>query len=419
MGGGVGMSAHAAHRIVTERSAVAMPEVGIGFFPDVGVSFFLARSPGAAGAYLALTGKPHGCRRRDLLRACRQPYSRREGPCRDAGGARPIAAAQRRSRVASPARCRRCPRQTCGSAGHGSTAASRRSGRGHRRSARRAAAGEAATALAAMGKMSPTSLKVTLRNFRDAAAFEEVEKSFQQDYRIALACIAGHDFIEGIRATICRQGPQAGVAAGQNRRRDGGDRRSALPIRRRTANWHIRSWRRPAMAQHWIYRSRKHGRADGRQSRQVGRPVWASTSAAARARQQLRTACRSSPSARPRVEDADIVVSMLPAGEHVLSVWKDVVPHARKGALFIDCSTIDVATRGRRRPSAAAPAWPRSTRPVSGGVGGAKAATLTFMVGGSSGCICARPASARTHGQTHRALRGVPATVRSRKSATT
>ena len=46
MGGGVGVSAHASHRIVTERSAVAMPEVGIGFFPDVGASFLLAQSAG-------------------------------------------------------------------------------------------------------------------------------------------------------------------------------------------------------------------------------------------------------------------------------------------------------------------------------------------------------------------------------------
>ena len=60
----------------------------------------------------------------------------------------------------------------------------------------------ARTALAAMQKMSPTSLKVTLRNIRAAVSFKRVEQSFQQDYRIALACIAGHDFVEGIRAQI-------------------------------------------------------------------------------------------------------------------------------------------------------------------------------------------------------------------------
>ncbi len=61
---------------------------------------------------------------------------------------------------------------------------------------------KAQVALAAMQKMSPTSLKVTLRNVRDATGFNRVEESFRQDYRIALACISGHDFIEGIRAQI-------------------------------------------------------------------------------------------------------------------------------------------------------------------------------------------------------------------------
>ena len=56
MGGGVGLSAHASHRIVTERSSVAMPEVAIGYFPDVGACFLLARAPGSVGTYLALTG---------------------------------------------------------------------------------------------------------------------------------------------------------------------------------------------------------------------------------------------------------------------------------------------------------------------------------------------------------------------------
>src|SRR5690242_11383688 len=60
MGGGVGLSVHAAHRVVTERSAIGMPEVGIGFFPDVGASFLLARAPGMVGTYLALTGQRVG-----------------------------------------------------------------------------------------------------------------------------------------------------------------------------------------------------------------------------------------------------------------------------------------------------------------------------------------------------------------------
>jgi 3-hydroxyisobutyrate dehydrogenase len=87
--------------------------------------------------------------------------------------------------------------------------------------------------------------------------------------------------------------------------------------------------------------------------------------------------------ARSALDDADVVITMLPGGEQVLSVWNDIVPQARAGTLLIDCSTIDVASAREAHALAAARGLATLDAPVSGGTGGAKAATLTFMVGGS------------------------------------
>jgi 3-hydroxyisobutyrate dehydrogenase len=87
-------------------------------------------------------------------------------------------------------------------------------------------------------------------------------------------------------------------------------------------------------------------------------------------------------SARKAVAKAEIVITMLPAGRHVIAAWADILPAAKTGALFIDSSTIDVESARRAHQAAAAAGMPCLDAPVSGGVGGASAATLTFMAGG-------------------------------------
>jgi 3-hydroxyisobutyrate dehydrogenase len=89
-------------------------------------------------------------------------------------------------------------------------------------------------------------------------------------------------------------------------------------------------------------------------------------------------------SASATVENADVVITMLPAGEHVVSVWNEIVPRARQGTLLIDCSTVDVESARKAHALAGARGIATLDAPVSGGVGGAKAATLTFMVGGAA-----------------------------------
>ena len=82
------------------------------------------------------------------------------------------------------------------------------------------------------------------------------------------------------------------------------------------------------------------------------------------------------------VKGAEVVITMLPAGKHVLSVWQEVVPAMAKGALIIDCSTIDVENAKQAHALAAKHGIGSIDAPVSGGTGGAKGATLTFMCGG-------------------------------------
>ncbi|MGA2794116.1 MAG: 3-hydroxyisobutyrate dehydrogenase [Roseiarcus sp.] len=94
-------------------------------------------------------------------------------------------------------------------------------------------------------------------------------------------------------------------------------------------------------------------------------------------------------SARAAVAEADVVITMLPAGHHVIDVWSDILPAAKPGALFIDSSTIDVESARRAHEAAAAAAMPCLDAPVSGGVGGATAGTLTFMAGGSQAAFAA------------------------------
>jgi 3-hydroxyisobutyrate dehydrogenase len=114
----------------------------------------------------------------------------------------------------------------------------------------------------------------------------------------------------------------------------------------------------------------------------AGREVIAfdlNTEAMARAKEQGMSAAGSAAEA---VNDADIVITMLPAGKHVSEVYlESILPNARKDALLIDCSTIDVDTARTVARDAAMQGFRAADAPVSGGTAAASGGTLTFMVG--------------------------------------
>ncbi len=95
--------------------------------------------------------------------------------------------------------------------------------------------------------------------------------------------------------------------------------------------------------------------------------------------------CSRAASAAEAVTGAEAVVTMLPAGKHVASVYEgDVFPNAAPGTLLLDCSTIDVATARANIEAATAKGLVAVDAPVSGGIAAANAGTLTFMVGGTA-----------------------------------
>ena len=101
----------------------------------------------------------------------------------------------------------------------------------------------------------------------------------------------------------------------------------------------------------------------------------------------VKAGCTGAKDTHEAVKDADVVVTMLPAGKHVRMVYGDpggVFETAKPGTLFIDCSTIDVAAARAVISTAEHKGFEMIDAPVSGGVGGAAAGTLTFMCGGTA-----------------------------------
>ena len=99
--------------------------------------------------------------------------------------------------------------------------------------------------------------------------------------------------------------------------------------------------------------------------------------------------CSTAETAVEAAQGADVVITMLPAGKHVLSVYDEICPVIDEGALLIDCSTIDVASAREAHAKAQAAGALSVDAPVSGGIMGATNGTLAFMAGGSDKAFAA------------------------------
>lgn len=197
MGGGVGVSAHANTRVVTDTSKIAMPEVGIGFIPDVGGFYLLSRAPGGLGLHAALTGAPFSG-----ADAIAMGFADHYVPHADIEAFRRaivgdgVENALAKYTVEPPPSELAAQRDwiddcfardtvediVAALAGHG--------------------AGPANDAANLIATRSPIALSVTLEAVRRATELETLKDVLVQDYRVSSASLRSHDLVEGIRAQL-------------------------------------------------------------------------------------------------------------------------------------------------------------------------------------------------------------------------
>lgn len=195
LGGGVGISAHGSVRVVTERTRMGMPETTIGFVPDVGGTWLLAKSPGEAGTHAALTGSHLSGS--DALFLGLADHWVPSGSLAELAKAlenETVGAAVGRFAERASVSALEAQRDWVDAAYAGNDA---------EEILRRlhAAGGQAAEAAETMAAKSPTAVKVALESLRRVRGLT-LDEALAQEYRVGLRCLEGPDFREGIRAQV-------------------------------------------------------------------------------------------------------------------------------------------------------------------------------------------------------------------------
>lgn len=203
MGGGVGISFHGSHRVMTQNAQFAMPEVGIGFFPDVGGSHLLPDLGGSFGMYLALTGNRirHGDALWSGLATHTMEADYLQGLLERLIETGDADLALRE--VFKPASRETDGKMLQSIAAHFSQPSLQQVVESLERAA--PADAFAAKTLATMRSRSPTSLAVTFRQLA-AGSTLSMDECMRMEFRIVNRMLAGHDFYEGIRAVLVDKG---------------------------------------------------------------------------------------------------------------------------------------------------------------------------------------------------------------------
>lgn len=369
MGGGVGLGGHVAHRIVGDSTRIAMPEVGIGFVPDVGGSFRLAQAPGRLGEYLGLTAARMGPG--DAIHAGFADTYVPETEW-DALKASLIETADpaRIDAFAAPAPASPLAEQQAeiDALFGGETL------RDIVNALRADDSAFAARTLETLQRNAPLSMAVTLEMIhRLRGPSLTIRKALEMEYRVSHRIMQHGDFLEGIRAAII------------DKDRDPKWRHALDDV----PGVDISKMLMPLGKDKLDFRER-HMNIAFIGLGNMGAPMAANLAAAGHDVTGFDTVgttaegVTSAASAAEAVRGAQVVITMLPNGDILRAVAAEIVPEMDKGAIFLDCSTVDVASARAVAELAAAAGLGALDAPVSGGVGGATNGTLTFMVGGDA-----------------------------------
>lgn len=194
LGGGVGISAHASVRVVTDRSKVGMPEVGIGFVPDVGGTWLLSHAPGELGTHYGLTGGTMTGAEAIVAGFADHEVASADLPALlvalEGGDA---AGSVAQFAVVQGAPDSRPWIAECYSSDDALEILSRLEA---------SPSDEAREAAAGIRAKSPTSVVLTLASLRRAAQLPSLEAALDQEYRVSLRIIEGSEMVEGIRAQV-------------------------------------------------------------------------------------------------------------------------------------------------------------------------------------------------------------------------
>ncbi|MBE1284681.1 MAG: 3-hydroxyisobutyrate dehydrogenase [Rhodobacteraceae bacterium] len=371
MGGGVGIGCHGSHRVVGETSQIAMPEVGIGLVPDVGGTLMLALAPGRLGEYLGMTAGRMGPD--DAILAGFADHFIPQDKWGD------VIEMLEASGDASHVESHAIP------APEGKL-------RSQQAEIDRFFAGESlgdilnaiktedteftAAALKALNRNSPLSMACTVEMLhRLRGPSLSIRRALDMEYRFTYRAMEKGDFLEGIRAQIIDKD--------------------------RNPNWQFADLNVPAAAVSQMLMPLGANALTFEEEKRamkigfiglgnMGAPMAANLAKAGHDVTGFDMADVSvegvtmAASGAEAATGADVVITMLPNGQILRAVAGEIIPAMARGAAFIDCSTVDVHSARAAAAQCAEAGLLFVDAPVSGGIGGAAAGTLTFMAGGST-----------------------------------